>query len=31
MEKLAEIKGVSKEEIIRETAKNARALYRITE
>ena len=30
-EKLAEIKGVSKEEIIRETAKNARALYRITE
>ena len=31
VEKLAEIKGVSKEEIIRETAKNARALYRITE
>ena len=31
VEKLAEIKGVSKEEIIRETTKNARALYRITE
>ena len=31
VEKLAEIKGVSAEEIIRETAKNARALYRITE
>ena len=31
VEKLAEIKGVSKEEIIRGTAKNARALYRITE
>ena len=29
--KLAEIKCVSKEEIIRETTKNARALYRITE
>ena len=31
VEKLAEIKGVSKEEIIRETAKNAREMYRITE
>ena len=31
VEKLAEIKCVSKEEIIRETTKNARALYRITE
>ena len=31
VEKLAEIKGVSAEEIIRETTKNARALYRITE
>ena len=31
VEKLAEIKGVSAEEIIRGTAKNARALYRITE
>ena len=31
VEKLAAIKGVSKEEIIRETTKNARALYRITE
>ena len=31
VEKLAEIKGVSKEEIIRETTKNAREMYRITE
>ena len=31
VEKLAEIKCVSKEEIIRETTKNDRALYRITE
>ena len=30
-EKLAEIKGVSAEEIIRETTKNAREMYRITE
>ena len=29
VEKLAEIKGVSKEEIIRETAKNAREMYRM--
>ena len=31
VEKLAEIKGVSAEEIIRETTKNAREMYRITE